>query len=335
MELNLSLFPITVYYISTKMESSGSDSATDSTDTSTSDSSSDRGSPSAQIIPIANEDNSSTSLNAINEDDKDGENDSASDISMSAETEDEDDETPKSSAIQVNPGMHILERPAALVNEETEEPASGLSNKRKLSEVEGYIPNGHFVNGESPETRKRLKPDYVNERYRTSDGLLHKDKSSLPAEIWHHIFSFIPPRSLGLLLQVNRSFNAYLDSSVSAPPLTPLSRSVLQILKPESIWQASRRLFWFGMPAPLKGKSELDMWKIIRALSCQFCRKKPTYSGVPVDQWHQGPGENGIIPVWSFGVHACGPCIQEHSSKVGEVIVCFIFAQLITSRKWT
>ncbi|XXG99088.1 ARP2/3 actin-organizing complex subunit Sop2 [Hypoxylon texense] len=36
------------------------------------------------------------------------------------------------------------------------------------------------------------------------------DKSLLPAEIWHRIFTFTPPRTLGNLLCVNKLFNAYL-----------------------------------------------------------------------------------------------------------------------------
>lgn len=311
------------------MDTPGSDSATDSTDTSTSDSSS-HDSPSEQIITNLNEDNTVTNTIAVDDDE---DNDSEWDVSMSAETDDEDDEAPRPSTIQVNPGMHILEQQAAST---ATEPVDGPSNKRKLSETAPETPNGYIPSWTSNDTRKRFKPDDMNTSYRTSDGFLCPDKSLLPAEIWHHIFTFIPPRTLGLLLPVNRSFNAYLDPSSFAPSNTPLARSVVQTLKPDSIWQASRRFFWSGMPAPLRGKSELEMWKLACALSCQFCGKEPSRPTTPSDQWHPGPGENGTVSIWSFGVHTCGTCIQERCSKVGEWVIPIVhFSQLTYGRKLT
>jgi hypothetical protein len=296
------------------MDTPGSESATDSTDTSASDSSSE-GSPSAQIMTSLSENQVSSNLNPTSIDD----DDSASDVSMSAETDDEEDEGIRTSAIHVNPDMHIPEQPIPLV--ETERPTT--SNKRKYSEPTGAAPNGHLSNGKPQ--GKRLKPDDWNEKYRTPEGRLHQDKSLLPAEIWHHVFTFIPPRTLGLLLRVNKPFNAYLDPSSSDHSISSLPRSTALILKPDQIWRASRRLFRPGMPAPLQGKSELDMWKLACAFSCQFCGKKQSTQNIASDKWHPGPGENGVIPIWSFGVSTCGPCLQSRSSKV---VKTFIYSSL-------
>jgi hypothetical protein len=61
------------------------------------------------------------------------------------------------------------------------------------------------------------------------------------------------------------------------------------------------------------------MWKLACSFSCQFCGKKQQPNPQPpIDQWHPGPGENGNVPIWSFGVRTCGPCLQERSSKVGS-----------------
>jgi hypothetical protein len=237
--------------------------------------------------------------------------DSASDVSMSAETETDDEDTP---IAQVTLEPHQLERKISLATPPTAKVDS--SNKRKYSEPMDYIPNGHIT---PQEDRKRQKPDDFIQSFRTPNGILQQNKSLLPAEIWHHIFSFLHPRNLGILLRVNRSFHAYLTSPSSALSVTPLSKSVAQILTSDAIWRASRRLHLPGMPTPMKGRSELDMWKIACAASCQFCGKRPFTSEVSQDQWHPGPGENGVTPIWSFGIHTCGPCFQQRSEKVSRI----------------
>jgi hypothetical protein len=297
------------------MDASGS---SDGTEPSSSSDSSSEGSTRMRSLPNTSENRPMNSALVFDNDD------SASDISMSAETDDEEDEAPTTAAIRMNPNTQILEPSPGLA---TPESVAEGSNKRKYP---GSMED--TTNGLPQEVRKRLKPDEVFQPYRSYEGNLPRDKSLLPAEVWHHIFTFIPPRDLGLLLSVNRSFNAYLDPSSSDPSITPLSRSVAQILKPDAIWRASRRLFRPGMPAPLSGKSELDMWKLACSSSCQFCgkRKQPDRTA-PSDQWHPGPGENGVVPIWSFGIRACGPCFLQHSSKVVHDIICVLFFLFITN----
>ena len=311
------------------MDTPGSESSSDSSDSSVDSPSAD--STPAQVIQIVPATDNPYSANAnstsVEEDDSD------SDVSMSAETDDED-EALRSSTIQVNPVARTLEeQPVPMVVMDT--PAE-TTNKRKYQESLEEATNGHVTNGYPEQVRKRLKPDDEVQSLRTPEGHLRQDKSLLPAEIWHHIFTFIPPRYLGLLLRVNKCFNAYLDASSSAPTIAPLSRSASKLLKPDAIWRASRVLFRPGMPAPLTGKSELDMWRLACSFSCQFCGKKQLPNlPPPLDQWHPGPGENGNVPIWSFGVRTCGPCLQERSSKVGHGsnFLRFLFTNVLSGNR--
>ena len=223
------------------MDTPGSDLSSDSSDSSADSPSAD--STPAQIVQLAPSQDSVHAISSAVE-----HHDSDSDISMSAETDDEDDEAPRISAIQVNPVVQTLEEqpaPTAATDAEAE-----TTNKRPYQESTDDATNGHIVNGSPELARKRLKPDDECQSLETLQGNLRQDKSLLPAEIWHHIFTFIPPRNLGLLLRVNKCFNAYLDASSSTPTITPLSRSASKLLKPDAIWRASRVLFRHGMASP-------------------------------------------------------------------------------------
>lgn len=141
----------------------------------------------------------------------------------------------------------------------------------------------------------------------------------LPAEIWHHIFTLLPPRALGCLLLVNKLFHTCLHPcpSVCIPSCHSTPHGALRPLKPDSIWQTSRRLFWPRMPAPLKGKSELEMWRLACSISCQYCASKgDLQSSTAGDQWHRGPGAKGVSPVFPFSVSICGSCLTSKSVKV-------------------
>ena len=240
--------------------------------------------------------------------------DSDSDVSMSAETDDEYEEGPKASTIQLNFFGRGLGQPIPLAAGGT--PVE-TSNKRKYQDSIQDLTTDHIINADLDGAWERLKPMDEGQGPETASRIPCQDKSRLPAEIWHHIFTFLPPRRLGLLLQINKCFNAYLDPSSKYSP-AHLSSSPAKYLNADSIWKASRVLFRPGMPAPLIGKSELDMWRLACSFSCQFCGKKQLAYHPPMDQWHPGPGENGNVPVWLFGIRTCGTCLCERSSKVGR-----------------
>ena len=151
-----------------------------------------------------------------------------------------------------------------------------------------------------------------------ANGPLSKARSLLPAEIWHHIFTFCSPRVLGQVLRVNKSFHSYIgfssNTSILAQP-----KSSLKPLQADEIWRASRKRFLPGAPGPLSKCSELDMWRLACGSLCQFCnRKHEVDQRIPKDQWHPGPGEKGVSPIWYFGIRACGPCLKGNSLKVGR-----------------
>jgi len=238
----------------------------------------------------------------------DGDEDDASDVSMS-ETEDSDDDSvdyPQGAASMIISQDHTT---SSLVT----------GQKRKMSLGQGAARG---------EDHKRVKLDLSGDTalasYRDKEGRLHSNRSLLPAEIWHQIFTFTSPRTLGRLLQVNKVFRAYLDPSSSTSPhsLASLSISVAQMRAPETIWQASRRLFLPGMPSPLQGLNELDMWRLACTPTCQFCgRKDQPTSPSPTDQWHSGPGETGVSTIWPFAIRSCGSCLIQNTVKVGVFVL--------------
>lgn len=237
---------------------------------------------------------------------------SDSDVSMEADSDDDEDVPMDMDDMESGRGLAAIHQPVS--------PFEG-SRKRKIGATGPEERRDDIGKEKTLEDNKRIKfgnPGWTS--LRAADGMLLADKSRLPGELWHHIFTFTPPRDLGRLLRVNKKFNSYLDPSFPPPASEPQSLSVgtAKSLSAEAIWQASRKLFRVGMPAPLEGKTELDMWKLACGKSCQYCQKL----GGPVsatfgDPWHAGPGENGVRAVWPFAVRACGSCLQQMSVKVG------------------
>ena len=163
-------------------------------------------------------------------------------------------------------------------------------------------------------------------RFKSTGGCLENSKgstipcksSTLPAALWQYIFCFVPPVFLGRLLRVNHTFNSYLTATDSSKNMASSSRNILQPLTPEAIWVASRRRFAPGLPRPLHGLRELDMWQLLVGRKCQRCGKikdadTPVKSENP---WEAGPGNSGVRIVWPFGIRCCGSCLQEVSKKV-------------------
>jgi hypothetical protein len=144
------------------------------------------------------------------------------------------------------------------------------------------------------------------------------DRSLLPPEIWHHILTFIPPRTLGNLLRVNKLFNAYLLPGSAAGSRIPssLPSNTLSYLKPDTIWRASRRLFWPRMPGPLRQHSELDMWRLLCSQHCQFCGLRAEMVSDGSDPWHSGPGSKGLSLIFAFAIASCGPCLVTNTMTV-------------------
>ncbi|EEA22280.1 conserved hypothetical protein [Talaromyces marneffei ATCC 18224] len=176
----------------------------------------------------------------------------------------------------------------------------------------GYI---HICHNDSERAKKR-KLDHD----RTAS-----DRSLLPMEIWHYIFSFLDPKTLGALLRVNKSFHLFLASKQPTPAENSSStHGILKPLSANSIWSSARKSYHSGMPRPLANMTELDMWRLIGATTCQACGKNGLTNQLPstnLTPWERGPGTNGICIFWPFGIRTCSKCLLEHTKKDVDLVL--------------
>lgn len=187
---------------------------------------------------------------------------------------------------------------------------------------------GAGADQETDASPKRRRPGGTGDDVRTADGhgSWRRTGERLPVEIWQHVFTFLSPRDLCSLLPVNRLCYGLLHPSPHpdlrvVPPVPSSPSPVVTFLDPDHVWRSSRRLTYPNMPAPLKGKSELDMWRIACGRACQFCRNRRTTANSrqvsgQTDTWRRGPGAKGVSPVFPFAVVSCGQCLVEQSVKV-------------------
>ncbi|KAI4281101.1 MAG: hypothetical protein L6R38_003933 [Xanthoria sp. 2 TBL-2021] len=159
-----------------------------------------------------------------------------------------------------------------------------------------------------------------------------KGPSTLPAELWHHVFRFVPPVFLGRLLLVNHAFHSYLTSSTPEPkPVDASLRSGVRPLDAESIWAASRQNYARGLPKPLRGLKELDMWRLLLGKACQLCgqTKDPAPMVGDANFWESGPGERTVRIIWPFGIRSCGACLEKSSKKDIDLLLSSDFPSFL------
>ncbi|KAL1883840.1 hypothetical protein VTK73DRAFT_7628 [Phialemonium thermophilum] len=150
------------------------------------------------------------------------------------------------------------------------------------------------------------------------------DRSLLPPEIWHRIFTFCPPKTLGNLLRVNKLFNFYLDPSAQVPLAQPPSSAggALSPVKPDNIWRASRRFFWPHMPVPLRSMTELQSWRLVCSNRCQVCGKQGSRDAqAQTESLKLGPGTDDVAPVWPFALCVCGSCLLKRTIKEIDLLL--------------
>ena len=149
---------------------------------------------------------------------------------------------------------------------------------------------------------------------------LFSKSSALPAILWQHVLCYVPPVFLGRLLRVNHAFNTYLTPGKAVEDSRVLPNSIIQPLKAEDIWIASRKRFAAGLPRPMHGMEELDMWRLLRGQNCQICDKNK--EAIPASNmeapWECGPGDTSVRIIWPFAVRCCGPCLRDVSKKVSS-----------------
>ncbi|KAK3310344.1 uncharacterized protein B0T15DRAFT_34582 [Chaetomium strumarium] len=202
--------------------------------------------------------------------------------------------------------------------------ATIIGRKRKLSDQDEGPTSTLSETAATASVKKTKLAGGSNAQSSPSGCLWKLDKSLLPSEVWHHIFTFCPPKSLGSLSAVNRLFNLYLDPASSVRRDVPSSptRGVLEPLEPNAIWQASRRLFWPKMPAPLRSMTELDMWRLACSPKCQGCGKLDARGQTSLPNLHHPGPDSGVVPIiWAFGVRMCGPCIIRKSTKEVDLLL--------------
>ena len=210
---------------------------------------------------------------------------------------------------------------------------SAQENPSIVDQVENIPhPCGNISHGSRRYTSHEEPRESLNDWSSTKRSKLNEDSEEpipqtensfqspvLPAELWQHVFCFVPPVFLGRLLRVNHAFKAYLTpDNANEQDSEPILHSVVQPLNPQAIWAASRRRFCPGLPKPIRGIHELDMWRLLRGRNCQACheKKEPSPTLNPENPWESGPGDKGVRVIWPFAVRCCGNCIPNISEKV-------------------
>ena len=240
--------------------------------------------------------------------------DVVSDVSMREESDDSDsdEELSRESETRTDRRRQSLTLDYAQVNSARQNPIASRMSDNDTSRMHT---NGTQANLDLPRSDPSPRP---------TGRMFAAGFDSLPLEVWQNIFVFNPPKTLGSLLLVNKGINALLDPDSPYPePATPHKRTHLARRQPNDVWQLSRKRFRPRMPSPLDGMTELSMWRLACAMRCSSCGKKAAPIA-PQDQWHCGPGENGVRPIWAFAESACGPCLKGQTAKVSGLPVVLL-----------
>lgn len=207
---------------------------------------------------------------------------------------------------------------AGLVGTDLEVPLP-YPNRAASVQPRSYTSNNNDIGAptdERPSSKRTKSDDFA---LRSIASFNNSQVSNLPIGIWQHVFCFVPPVFLGRLLRVNRAFNHCLTTGNPNQQLSkPSVPGVVKSLSSEAVWAASRKRFCPGLPKPIRGLRELDMWRLLRGRHCQLCGgnkdSDPDFSSD--SPWELGPGATRVRVVWPWGVRLCGPCVQTHSEKV-------------------
>lgn len=212
----------------------------------------------------------------------------------------------------------------ALQNGQRQISRLGSSHERRsssrtisLESVNTAVTKREGLHNDAESVVKRPRLEGRTDLLVNGDG--HVQSTSLPAEIWQHVFSFVPPVFLGRLIRINRAFSEYLTSAKAVELDTqPRRRPAVQIMDANEVWAASRKRFAPGLPKPLIGLSELAMWRLLRGRQCQVCgeEKVQHFATGTESPLESGPGDKGLRIIWPFGVRSCGVCLHKCSEKV-------------------
>lgn len=152
---------------------------------------------------------------------------------------------------------------------------------------------------------------------------LEQSMHSISVPLWQKILSFIPPTSLGKILRTSHLFHALLNpQGPQEIAFQMFFHGKSGFIPSEAIWQASRTRFAPGIPKPLKSKSELEMWQLIRGQTCQVCQQAKAFINAQdiTNPWSSGPGDNGVRIVWLCGIRICGICLTQRCQQVWSLL---------------
>ncbi|KAI5462998.1 hypothetical protein BGZ63DRAFT_402344 [Mariannaea sp. PMI_226] len=214
--------------------------------------------------------------------------------------------------------------------------------------IEALCPDGVLTNKRKPSSSNPASSDQSLLRVKrirlgegSSGGSRDVPESAidrsrqLPAEIWHHILTFLHPKSLACLLSVNKLFFSFLHPHPPAHLFTPYpepSPGVAVPLTPDGIWRRSRQRLARQVPRPLEGKTELDMWRLVCTRICQSCgsgtEELPPYA---IGPRRRGLGLEGVAPVFPFGVALCGNCFFNKSLREADILSSSPISSVILS----
>lgn len=201
---------------------------------------------------------------------------------------------------------------------------SDQGSSRTVSLDSVQQPSGQMGEPVDHDGSRIKRPRAENQEEPLSNGKDQSQPASLPAEVWQHVFSFVPPVFLGRLLRVNRAFHAYLTSSSTGQAShEPGTRNAIRPVSADEIWAASRKRFAPGLPKPTLGLNELERMRLLRGRQCQICGevKVQNFATSSESPLEAGPGDKGVRVIWPFGIRSCGPCLHKCSEKVPKKMI--------------
>ncbi|KAI9681187.1 MAG: hypothetical protein M1817_002469 [Caeruleum heppii] len=197
----------------------------------------------------------------------------------------------------------VIEVHASITGSNTPQDAHAIKRARTRAGGQGtQESDGLRSSGQQPELSKTMSP-----------------------EAWRHVFNHLQPRSLAQLSRVNRWFRDRLEPAV--PEIRSGTGHELQgttaTTKSEAIWAASRKVFHRDMPKPLRGHSELEMWKLMLGTGCQYCdkRKDPVRNMLHDYSSQSAPADDDVMVVWPFGVRSCFACLLDRCEKDVSLLI--------------
>lgn len=215
-----------------------------------------------------------------------------------------------------SPGSHGGKRKRDDVGNDLSCPADILTARSPRSSY--LVKPSHSAYPEIEPSLKRIKP--LNQRPEASS------KKPVPLygltkSLWQRILGLVPPVFLGRILRVSRPFYEILDpvgsQRIERTIGEPVDSLHLDLAGSQEIWSTSRRIFAPVLPKNLPGKTDIEMWRLIRGNHCQLCHgKKLLCTGSGSNLWQSGPGKDGVRVIWLYGVRCCGPCLRASVEQV-------------------